>query len=182
MIRLLLEQSGTPSTTGWADDIKEPLNSTLLIKIHEWHPILAKRANMVLTCHRDLRQVVRSLAAMKWLQTSPARQIAHIIRNHAEWARISVLDLRYEDMIADLNQAVRQVAATLGFKQGRIDFDAIAREVENLQSPIRNDQEYDPISLMHKNHRSYTNVEPLPQIEAEIHRQFAAWQAAHNYM
>jgi hypothetical protein len=31
-------------------------------------------------------------------------------------------------MIADLNQAVRQVAATLGFKQGRI-----AREVENLQ-------------------------------------------------
>jgi hypothetical protein len=30
MIRLLLEQSDTPSTAGWAEDIKEPLNSTFI--------------------------------------------------------------------------------------------------------------------------------------------------------
>jgi hypothetical protein len=180
MLRLLLEQSGTPLTGGWVDDVKEPLKRTLLVKIHEWHPILAKRANVVFTCHRDLRYVVRSLGAMKWLDTSPAMQIAEIVRHHAEWARTAALDLRYEDMIADFNQAVRRIGAALGFNDGGFDFDAIAREVEGLPLLARSDQKYDPTSLMHKNHR-HENVEPLPQIETEIHHQFAAWQAAHSY-
>jgi len=61
---------------------------------------------------------VRSLGAMKWLDTSPAMQVAHIVQNHAEWAQTAALDLRYEDLITNLNQAVRRVAATLGFKDG----------------------------------------------------------------
>jgi hypothetical protein len=181
MLRLLLEHSGTPLTAGWVDDVKEPLKTTLLVKIHEWHPMLSKRANVVLTCHRDLRYVVRSLGAMKWLDTSPAVQVAHIVQNHAEWARIATLDLRYEDMTANLNQAVRRVAAALGYKDRGVDLDTITREVEALPSSTRSDQKYDATTLMHKSHRRDGYGEPLSQIETEIHHRFAAWQAAHGY-
>jgi hypothetical protein len=181
MLRLLVEQSGAPVTAGWVDDVTEPLKRTLIVKIHEWHPMLAKRANVVFTCHRDLRHVVRSLGAMKWLHTSPAMQIARIVQHQAGWAQTAALDLRYEDMIADLNQAVGRVAAALGFKDDRFDLNAIARQVEGMPSPGPNDQKYDLTSLMHQNHRHHGNAEPLPQIETEIHRQFAAWQAAHSY-
>src|SRR5262249_29182680 len=121
------------------------------------------------------------LAAMKWLGASPATQIANVVHQHAEWARIAELDLHYEDMIADLHQAARHVSAALGFKEREINFNAIAREVESLQSPIQKDWKYDPISLMHRNHRPNSYVEPVPLIEAEIHLQFSAWQAAHRY-
>jgi hypothetical protein len=181
MVRLLLEQSGTPLTAGWVDDVKQPLKTTLLVKIHEWHPMLSKRANVVLTCHRDLRYVVRSLGAMKWLDTSPAMQVAHIVQNHAEWAQTAALDLRYEDMVANLNQAVHRVAATLGFKDAGLDLDAVIHEVEGLPSPTRSDRKYDPTSLMHTRHRHDGYAEPFSRIETEIHRRFAAWQAAHGY-
>ena len=181
MLRLLLEQNGTPLTAGWVDDVKEPLQRTILVKIHEWHPLLSKRANVVFTCHRDLRYVVRSLGAMKWLDSSPATQIAHIVQNHTAWARTAALDLRYEDMIADLNQAVRRVAASLGVKDDGFDLAAITCEIERLPPPTRSDHRYDPVSLMHKSHRHDNYAQPLSQIEAEIHHQFAAWQAARGY-
>jgi hypothetical protein len=99
--RLLLEREG-PLTAGWIEDIVEPVQGVLLVKVHEWHSGLAHRADAVLTCHRDLRNVARSLAAMGWLWgfnkpgASVFDHIGKIVRLHRQWSSVAAIDLRYE--------------------------------------------------------------------------------------
>ena len=182
--RLLLKQAGEPFTAGWIDDISELPEETALIKIHEWHPELAERANVVLTCHRDLREVARSLAAIGWLRTGSEafEQIDNIVRNQTQWKVVAALDIGYENMIRDWNATVAKLASVLGVDESCANFDAIAREVSEMSGPTAfiHGRRYDPITLMHRNHKSGENVQ-YSEIEKEIHQRFLRWQLEHGY-
>src|SRR5271167_332714 len=117
--RLLLEHAIGPIAAGWIDDLPEPRHETVLIKVHEWHPELAERANVVLTCHRDLREVVRSLTAIGWLRegSEAVKQIGDIVRDHTQWMLVAATDIPYENMIRDWKATVAEIAAALGIDQ-----------------------------------------------------------------
>jgi hypothetical protein len=109
--RLLLQQARELLTAGWIDDINEPPEETDLVKAHEWCAELAERANVVLTSHRDLREVARSLAAIGWLRAGSEgfEQISDIVRNHTQWKLVAAVDITYENMIKDWKGTVAKL-------------------------------------------------------------------------
>lgn len=181
--RLLLEAVGRPLTSGWIDDVTPPVQSTVLLKVHEWHPELARRADVVLTCHRDLRAVARSLAAIGWLWPGDQAidHIAHVVQLHEHWSGQAALDLHYETMILDWEEVATRVALVLGIDPGTVDLTAVAREVAELRTEIPAEREHDPLTLMHKDHRQKQATSPPSPIENEIQPRFSAWQEAHGY-
>jgi hypothetical protein len=181
--RLLLAQQG-PLTAGSYRDLAEPLGSTVLVKIHRCEPAMAKRANIVLTCHRDLRDVVRSLAGMGWLSTGPTLfdQIGQIVHQHSQWKPIAAADVAYEAMMRDLRASVVEIASVLGVDAAHTDIDAVVRTVSAMPSPatLPEGQPHDFTTLMHVNHRRIEAATPLP-VENDIHERFLDWQTAHGY-
>jgi hypothetical protein len=184
MARLLLERQGGTLTAGWIEDIAEPLGATVLVKVHDWHPALAKRADVVLTCHRDLREVARSLAAIGWLQPGAKLfdQITNITHHYTQWQPAAAADLAYEDMVANWGTAVANVAAVLRISASPADIETIAREVGGMPAPaaLEGGRKYDPVTLMHRGHRAEERVQPLA-VESEIQQRFLSWQTAHGY-
>lgn len=183
--RLLLEGDGRPLTSGWIDDVTDPVQSTVLLKLHEWNPALARRADVVLTCHRDLRAVARSLAAVGWLWPGARGldHIDHIVRLHTRWSAVATLDLCYEAMVGDWVTAAAAVASALGVDAAAADVATAARRVAELRPEIPADREYDPVTLMHRNHRrQQRSGSPPLRIEEEIQRRFSVWQEAHGYL
>lgn len=184
LARLLLERAGTPFTSGWIDDITPPVHSTVLVKVHEWHPVLARRADLVLTSHRDLRAVARSLAAVGWLWsgTMALDHIATLVSVHAHWSAVARLDFRYETLVENWARATADIALALGIDPTAFDGDTVARHVIDMRPEIPSDREYDPVTLMHKNHRQkHRRGLPGLPIEDEIQRRFLGWQTAHGY-
>jgi hypothetical protein len=182
--RLLLREAGESFTAGWINDLAPPMKNTVLVKIHEWHASVAERANIVLTCHRDLREVARSLAAIGWLKTGSEafEQIRGIVYNHTQWKLAASVDIPYEYMIVDWKGVVAKIASVLVINVSRTDVEAIAREVCKLSAPaaLVDGRQYDPTTLMHRNHRSGKKI-CYSQIENEVHQQFLRWQTVHGY-
>ena len=161
-----------------------------MVKTHEWDRRLAQRADIVLTCHRDLRAVARSLAAMGWLWgldipgASPLQHVGKIVRLYGQWSAVAAVDLRYEEMTADMNRATGQVAAALELPASPAGIAGVAREVAGMRAPLAESGcAFDPVTLMYPAHRHEgANGDPLPAgLEEEIHRRFYGWQAAHGY-
>jgi hypothetical protein len=188
--RLVLEREGNRITSGWIDDIAAPVDSTVLLKVHEWHSGLARRADVVLTCHRDLRAVARSLASMGWLWgynipgASAIDHIGTIVRLHAQWSARAAVDLRYEDMVRDWTDATARIAHALGVTLISRALAEIVRMVRDMPAPLEGGTSgYDPRTLLFPKHRSVgATGGGLPRaLEAEIHRCFGNWQVARGY-
>ena len=182
--RLILEQQDGSFTAGWFKDIKGPVGDSVLVKIHRWEPALAERADVVLTSHRDLREIVRSMAAIGWLKPEPDvyPQLERIVGFQTQWQSVATLDVAYEAMKRDMLAAVSAIAAAIGGDSSQVDFGVIVREVDAMPSPsaLPEGQPHDLKTLMHLNHRSRETTAPL-LIEDAIHRHFLAWQTMHGY-
>lgn len=184
LARLLLEGQRRPLTSGWIEDVTEPVQAALLLKVHEWHPELAQRADLVLTSHRDLRAVARSLAALDWLWPGDGAfdHLAHLVQAHDRWSAVAALDLRYESMVQDWQAATRKVARALGVDPPRTEMEAIAQQVAQMKTAVPAGRDYDPVTLMHRGHRHEDRGATAPlTIEDEIHRRFSSWQKRHRY-
>jgi hypothetical protein len=182
--RLLLERQGVPLTSGWIDDVTEPVYQTALLKVHDWDPALAQRAEVVLLSHRDLRAIAQSLAGMGWLwpEGSALDHLDSLVRTQAQWSTVSSLDLRYETMIQDWPRTASQVASAMQVDVPRAELEIIARQVATMPTEVPEDREYHPVTLLHRGHRREDrgNTDSL-SIEDEIHRRFSDWQEAHGY-
>lgn len=184
LARLLLESQSGSLTAGWIEDVAEPVQGTLLLKVHDWHPALAQRADLVLTSHRDLRAVARSLAAVGWLWPGNGAfdHVSHLVSVHARWSALAAVDLRYESMVQDWPASTRHIAAALEVPASRSEIAAVARRVAQMRAATSGDRDYDPVTLMHRGHRREDRGRSTPvPIEEEIHRRFSTWQEVHGY-
>jgi hypothetical protein len=182
--RLLLERQGDPLTSGWIEDVTEPVQPTVLLKVHDWHLDLAHRAEVVLISHRDLRAVARSLAGMGWLwpEGSALDHLDSLVRTQAQWSTVSSLDLRYETMIQDWPTTAAQIASAIQIDLPRAELETIARQVATMPTEVPADRKYNPVTLLHRGHRREDRGDyDFLLIEAEIHRRFSDWQEAHGY-
>jgi len=184
ILRLLLEQEGGALTTGWIHDLADPLEATVLVKVHRWEPALAKRANIALTCHRDLREVARSLARVGRLRNGLEifDQFGEIVYRHLQWKANAAIDVSYENITNNLSATVMAIARLLGINKNLVDSDAIAKQIYEITPPVTlpESQPHDLKTLLHKNHRSRHPTPPI-DIEKDIHHRFAAWQTLHGY-
>jgi hypothetical protein len=192
-VRLILAHAGTPElAAGWITEKERLLRAAnAVIKIHAFDAELVARPAIVLTSHRDLRDVAASLARKFGREFSLA-PLRETVASHAQWARVAALDLRYEDLLADKKGPLERVAAALRLPDAALaalPFDAIAREVEGekFEEGRATALRYDAVNLLHDGHvtdgrHGSWQTTLAPVAVAAIEREFRPWLAARGYL
>lgn len=186
--RLLLRHAGAPDlAAGWIDDRDALLqHQTPLIKVHLYDPTLLRQPFVVLTSHRDLRDVAASMA--RKFAIEPTMDMVHFyFEQYRLWADHAQFDMRYETMRADPLAEVHRVAAALDVPLDLATAQRIVAEIDASTNAIQADSRgYDPVSLLHDQH--ITDGRPgswREQIGIEladrIYETYAAWMQAEGY-
>ena len=191
--RLILEHANTPDlAAGWVTERDAILrHENALIKIHSYDADLATRADVVLTSHRDLRDVAASLFRKFELEFS-TEPIFETMRDYSRWAKIAAYDLHYERLLVDKMAELRNVASMLKlppFAVEALPFERISSEIESEQfSEDRSTaQRFDAVNLMHEGHitdgrhGSWKGFVPDEFIRA-IEVEFAGWMREKGYL
>jgi hypothetical protein len=148
--RLLLRDRGGLSS-GWiADWHSLPTAPTVLLKVHDFDPLLAKRAVVVLCSYRDVRDVLASSKRM--FDTAPTlAEARRLLDQDRRWRRSAHLAMRYESMLADPQAVVTDLATVL--KVGPCDAAAVVAAVDRLsRGTDRTAETYDRETLLHPGH------------------------------
>jgi hypothetical protein len=191
--RLILQHASVPDLgTGWIaekDAILQHQNA--LIKIHSYDPGLAARADVVLTSHRDLRDVAASLFRKFKLEFS-TKPILETMQDYSRWAKIAAYDVHYERLLVDKMAELQNVAAVLKLPPpavATLPLEKILSEIEGEQFTERRStaQRYDAVNLMHEDHvtdgrhGSWEGFVPDNIIRA-IETEFAGWMRQKGYL
>ncbi len=191
--RLVLQRAGVRDLgAGWVAEKAALLrHANALIKIHAYDPGLAARADVVLTSHRDLRDVAASLFRKFELDFS-IDPIRETMRDYSRWAKIAAYDLHYERLLVDKLAALRGVAAALELPTptvAALPLEEILSEIdrERFEEGRATAKRYDAVNLMHENHvtdgrhGSWEGLVPDEIIRA-IEAEFADWMREWGYL
>jgi len=191
--RLILQCAGTPDLgAGWITEKDAILqHQNALIKIHSYDPDLAARADVVLTSHRDLRDVAASLSRKFKVEFS-IKPILETMQDYLRWARIAAYDLHYERLLADKMAELKKVAAVLKLSPSAVaalPFEQILSEIEgeHFIEGRATAQRYDTVNLLHEGHvtdgqhGSWKGFVPDEVIRA-IETEFAGWMRENGYL
>lgn len=191
--RLCLTHANVPGLdSGWVTDKDRLLaRENPIIKVHLFEPALAATGGIILTSHRDLRDVAASLRR-KFNVASLSEKLREAVDHHAQWSRLAAFDLRYENLLADKMGQLRRVAGVLGLPPAAVaalPYETILQEidVEKFSEKRQATEGYDKLNLLHAGHitdgrhGSWTNT-LTPAEVAEIEKEFQPWLAAHGYL
>lgn len=177
---------------GWVSEKDRLLaQENSIVKIHLFDPALAATKGIILTSHRDLRDVAASLRR-KFQVPSIMDKLREAVENHALWERLAAFDLRYENLLTDRMRELRRVAGALGLPAATVaslPYDAILREIEGEKfSDQRLAAEgHDKVNLLHAGHitdgrhGSWSNTLTAAEV-AEIENEFRPWLTARGYL
>jgi hypothetical protein len=192
-VRLLLKNAALPDfASGFVDDKEELLqHGTALIKLHRFRPDLAAKADVVLTSHRDLRDVAASAHRIFHTEFSTAA-ISGWVREQVKWAQFAAYDLHYENLLVDRLSEVKKIAASLRLPPQTLEqlpYEAILHQVEGEKfgKKVSETTPHDAVNLMHKGHitdgrhGSWKGRVP-DEFVSVIERQFRGWMATKGYL
>jgi len=192
-VRLLLKNAAVPDfASGFVDDKEELLrHRTALIKLHRFRPELAAKADVVLTSHRDLRDVAASANRIFHTEFSTVPMNGWV-KEHVKWAQFAAYDLHYEQLLVDRLSEVKKIAASLRLSQQTLDqlpYEAILREVEGEKfvKKVSDSTPHDTVNLMHKGHitdgRHGSWKTLLPEdFVAAVEKEFRGWMVGKGYL
>jgi len=191
-MRLLLKNADVPDfVSGFIDDQDELLkHRTVLIKLHRFRSDIAAKADIVLTSHRDLRDVVAS-AHRKFQTKFSTLTVNDWVKHYIKWTQYAVYDMHYEQLLVDRLAELKRVASVLQLPQKTLDrlpYEAILREVEGEKfvRQVSEGTPHDTVNLLHKDHitdgrhGSWKNVVPEEFIVA-IEKEFRGWLTHRGY-
>jgi hypothetical protein len=192
-VRVLLKTAGAPDIAGGYMGQMEELitHRTAIIKLHPYYADVAARADVILTSHRDLRDVVASTHRHYQVGFSTTL-VNNCVRDHLRWSQIADYDLHYERLLVDKLAEVKKIAAVLKLPPQTLDqlpYEAILREIEGEKfvKQFSESTEYDAVNLLHKGHitdgrhGSWENVVPK-EFVAAIEKEFRGWLTAQGYL
>lgn len=167
-----------PANVGDAD--------TVLLKVHHPDPPLALRADSVFSSHRDVRDVAASGVSMGW--ASDVGSIVQFARTavacHSFWAERAELDVSYEDIVNEPGKTIHGIASRLNIEIDDERLDQIVSELSAAEGP--REGSYDPVTLMHPNHRNdgrpqrWRNTLSEP-VRAAIEAEYKNWLLGRGY-
>lgn len=190
--RLLLERAGrSPAAGAWPERAALLAAADCVVKLHHVDEELAAQADVALTCHRDLRDVVAS--HYRKFGAKPSEPGAHsllpeVLQRHDFWEARAGHDMRYEDLIADPVAELGRVAAALGLDPAGLDLATIAAEIAALRHDPARATEYglDAVNLLLPDHvtdgrhGAWRDTLTADQVK-EIEDGWGAWLAARGY-
>ena len=191
-VRLVLEEAGVVDlSAGWiAERSKILTHKNAVLKIHEFDAHLAVKENIVLTAHRDLRDIAASL--QRKFKNFSMETVRETVEWHAQWARVAVYDLRYENLLTDRMAELRKVAAHLRLPTAateKLPYEAILQKLEGERFTEKRStaQRFDAVNLLHDGHitdgrhGSWQGV-LSEESTAAIESQYKEWLRARGYL
>ncbi len=192
-VRLLLQRAEVPDlAAGWIAERAHLLaHDNSVIKIHSFDVELAARADVVLTSHRDLRDVAASLQRKFKTGFSP-RLIHEVFADYVQWSKIAAYDLHYEDLLLDNLSELKAIATVLKLPStttAQLPCAEVLQEIrkERFCENRSTTQRYDFINLLHDGHitdgrhGSWENFVPNDVVTA-IENEFRDWMIAKGYI
>jgi len=192
-VRLILAHAGIAGCkAGWISERESLLkNENAVIKIHAFDAELASPANVILTSHRDLRDVAASLRR-KFKTPFSVEDMRGTVETHERWSALANYELHYENLLGDKMGELLRLARSLRLPDEnyeRLRFDAILRELEGEEfcEARSTPQRYDAVNLLHDGHitdgrhGSWDGVLARREI-AQIEREFRPWLEARGYL
>lgn len=194
-VRLVLARVNAPGlAAGWIKDKDSLLiHETSVVKVHTFDEDLAARqGTIVLTSHRDLRDIMASLQR-KFKTDFALPPLRETVESHAQWSAIADFDLHYEDLLVNRVLQVRKVAEALRLPPAtlaQLPFESISEEIGSERfSESRRDSllAYDMTNLLHEGHitdgrhGSWKGYVP-DQIVKDIEAEFRPWLEARGYL
>lgn len=188
--RLSLAESGKQTASGWIDDqlpLRRKSEPTLLLKIHDYDPVLTRVAQRVIYSYRDIRDVLASMNRI-WGRPPTLEVARTLVRRDQHWRAMATFQARYEDMIADRLAVLTALRAHLGLPEEGAE-ECLA-QLERLTAPPGTSDtptmSYAPDTLLHPGH--VTNgragawqAEVDPVVITEIEREFGWWLEDNGY-
>jgi len=158
-LRLLLESSGQGIYSFWIEDWdseKARYARTLLVKIHEISPVLAEASWRCFTCHRDLRDVAVSaadLARADGYEVDIVPLTQETRKTHEFWCRESVLDTPYEQLVADPEAILKELAACIEIPIAEVEVQRLCQSLVSLSDgDVPSGYPHNPVTLLHQQH------------------------------
>jgi hypothetical protein len=192
-VRLLLKYAGAPDLAGGYVGQSEELltHRTALIKLHPFHPELAARADVILTTHRDLRDVSASMQR-HYQRGYSAADMNEWVRSQVRWSQVAAYDLHYENLLVDKLAEIKKIAAALKLPPATLDalpYETVAGEIdgEKFKRRFSESTAYDAVNLLHEGHitdgrhGSWEGVLSAPCLAA-IEKEFRGWMTLRGYL
>ena len=152
--RLILKNQNPSLKAAWIDHYVPGAETSALLKIHSPDAQWSERAETVLNCHRDLRDVIVSLHDCGWVNKedkAAALAAAKTAREaHEYWSARSDIDLSYDEIINHSVISAQRVAKACGIALNPNEATEIIREVDGLVDGVTT---YNPENLLHPSHR-----------------------------
>jgi len=169
---------------GNKEELLEIMAENFVIKTHPFDAVFVDPNIVVLTSYRDLRDVAASMKRFPSsgkFGTSPYNEmLREIVVWHQKWAKVSVYNMRYEDMVSDPVYEIKKLSNAM---QVWVDAEMINKHIGSFKEPLSG---FDPVTLLHSGHKtdgnpgSYAGTlgqEDIRDIEAE----FGGWLVEHGY-
>ena len=158
-LRLLLESSGQGIYSFWIEDWdseKARHAQSLLVKIHEISPMLAWASWRCFTCHRDLRDIAVSaadLARADGYKVDIVPMMQETRKAHEFWRRVSVLDIPYEQVVADPEAILKELEAFIEISIAEVEVQHICQSLKSLSDgDAPSGSPHNPVTLLHRKH------------------------------
>jgi FkbM family methyltransferase len=190
IVRALASETGGSVYGAWIEDYDPAhISDFHVVKIHHLARMGSLHSDFVVTCYRDLRDVMASLRRMAWYkQEGPdfvVRFLDHYVASVASWEARAVHVMRYEDMLSNPLAETSRLAAALQFPLTAIQLDSTYSRVAAMQpsrsTPTGNAADYDPETLLHAGHRASSST-PIDDASRQIiERRYANWLLSRGY-
>lgn len=156
-VRLVLARATLGVYGCWIDDFnREEANAApnVLIKLHAMDEDMARRADVVFTCHRDLRDVALSIRDIGWTDDREKilEYVSYARACHEFWSGRAALDLRYESIVRTPLNVLRHIAAKLDADLSDEALEAVITDLDAIV-PQPSSKGYDPVNLIHHHHQ-----------------------------
>ena len=192
-VRLLLKHAGVPDLAGgYVGQMEERLtHRNAIIKLHPFDAEIAAKADVILTSHRDLRDVAAS-SYRRTRDEFTTALMSRRVKNHIRWAQCADYDLHYEQLLIDKLAEVKKIAAVLKLPEETVDqlpYEAILREIEGekFSEAVSETSQYDNVNLLFKGHitdgrhGSWKGIVPDDFI-AVTEKEFRGWMVSKGYL
>lgn len=128
----------------------------VILKIHEYFKMLVDWADFVLTSHRNPHEILASSLLFNLIQKDSIKRHIELIRRHYDYhlryTDVADYNMNFVDLLNDQRLVIHDLCGILGVTA---DVDDVARQLDAM---TYDGPDCDPITLLHKDHR--TNCKP----------------------
>jgi len=190
-LRFLLQRKSKNIYSAWVDSYdasrREPIH---VVKLHAPWQCQAIDYDHVVTSYRDLRDVIKSLMRMKWMDINNVERIQGILDTYISdlyyWESRSTFIMRYEDMEVNKLNILRQMSSSLGLRLSKRILKRCLVEINGLKPPHGvpdgTYSQMDPVTLLHAGHIGDDNHALPNEYKLFIEKKYECWLRERGYI